>query len=120
MLKRFIRDCVYREAAVYSPWIVKPSVAARYAIPTEMTDEIKDEIANFREAQMDRRKREREERLGIMPEEEPERGRKKAKKEKGKEEEVVKVEEDVKKRPMKYPAEGGSIPWLMRKRKGDR
>jgi hypothetical protein len=104
MLKRFIRDCVYREAAVYSPWIVKPSVAARYAIPTEMTDEIKEEIATFREAQMDRRKREREERLGILPgegeEEDSKDRRKKAKKEE------VKVEEDIKKRPMKYPAEG--------------
>jgi len=107
MLKRFIRDCVYREAAVYSPWIVKPSVAARYAIPTEMTDEIKDEIATFREAQMDRRKREREERLGIPPDEEVSHSRKKVKKEKGREEEV-KVEEDVKRRPMKYPAEGES------------
>lgn len=69
-----------------------------------MTDQIKEEIATFREAQMDRRKREREERLGILPgegeEEDIKDRRKKAKKEE------VKVEEDVKKRPMKYPAEG--------------
>jgi hypothetical protein len=106
MLKRFIRDCVYRDAAVYSPWIVKPAVAARYGIPTEMTDEIKDQIQEFRERQMDRRKREREERLGIateeVEEEKDEKPRKKVKKEDG----VVKVEEEVKKKPLKYPAEG--------------
>lgn len=39
MLKRFIRDCVDRDPAVYSPWIVKPAIAQRYGIPTEMSEE---------------------------------------------------------------------------------
>ena len=100
MLKRFIRDCVDRDPAVYSPWIVKPQLATRYNIPSEMSDEIREEIQEFRERQMDRRKRERDERMGIVEEEE-EKPRKKGKKDE------VKVEEE-KKKPMKFPAEGGS------------
>ena len=65
MLKRFIRDCVIRDAAVYSPWLVKRSVALRYGLPTEMNDEIRDGIARYRERQMDKRKRGREERMGL-------------------------------------------------------
>jgi len=103
MLKRFIRDCVDRDPAVYSPWIVKPQLAARYGIPTEMSDEIREEIESFRERQMDRRKRERDERLGLVEEEEVVVGRKKVKKEV-----EVKGEED-KKKPMKFPAEGMCI-----------
>jgi hypothetical protein len=119
MLKRFIRDCVHRDAAVYSPWLVKPSVAARYGIPTEMPDEIREGIQQYRERQMDKRKREREERLGIVPgaaeapsvhEEEEEKPKKRRTKKTAAAEPEVKVEEVVeekkKKKPLKYPAEG--------------
>ena len=110
MLKRFIRDCVDRDPAVYSPWIVKPAIAQRYGIPTEMSEEVMDQIQEYRDRQMDRRKREREERLGLVEEveeEEKEKPRKKAKKDAGGVE--VKVEEEIRKKPMKYPAEGGSF-----------
>ena len=101
MLKRFIRDCVIRDPAVYSPWLVKSGVAAKYGIPTEMPDEIKEEIATYREKQMDRRKRERDERLGIAePEDAQGKNSKKVKKE-----DVVE-DESARKRPMKFPAEG--------------
>lgn len=118
MLKRFIRDCVVREAAVYSPWTVKPAVAARYGIPTEMSEEVKDQIASYREQQMDRRKREREERLGITTEVDVATGedegkddgkpRKKQKKVKDEVKTAEEEEEEEKKRrkPLKYPAEG--------------
>jgi len=69
-----------------------------------MSDEIREEIESFRERQMDRRKRERDERLGLVEEEEVVVGRKKVKKEV-----EVKGEED-KKKPMKFPAEGMCIP----------
>lgn len=127
MLKRFIRDCVVRDAAVYSPWLVKPSVAQRYGLPTEMTDEIRAGIARHKERQMDKRKREREERLGITHEpevsdavvaEEDKPKTKKQKKEddrKAREDEKEKLrlekerleeEETKKKKHLKYPAEG--------------
>ncbi|GMK57836.1 hypothetical protein CspeluHIS016_0406700 [Cutaneotrichosporon spelunceum] len=70
MLKRFIRDCVSRDAAIYSPWIVKKPIALRYGLPTEMTDELRAAIIAHREAQMDRRKRDREGRLGITHDDE--------------------------------------------------
>jgi hypothetical protein len=64
-----------------------------------MSDEVREEIESFRERQMDRRKRERDERLGLVEEEEVPAGRKKVKKE-------VEVKEEDKKKPMKFPAEG--------------
>jgi bromodomain adjacent to zinc finger domain protein 1A len=64
-----------------------------------MSDEVREEIENFRERQMDRRKRERDERLGLVEEEVEAVGRKKVKKE-------VEVKEEDKKKPMKFPAEG--------------
>jgi bromodomain adjacent to zinc finger domain protein 1A len=70
-----------------------------------MSDEVREEIESFRERQMDRRKRERDERLGLVEEEEVPAGRKKVKKE-------VEVKEEDKKKPMKFPAEGMSLSSL--------
>lgn len=116
MLKRFIRDCVSRDAAIYSPWLVKKSVAQHYGLPTEMTDEIRAAIQLNRERQMDKRKRDREERLGIahsddeVKEEAPPAKKKKmSKAEREKEEKEKKEreeEEKKKKRGIKYPIEG--------------
>ncbi|WRT64827.1 uncharacterized protein IL334_001763 [Kwoniella shivajii] len=127
MLKRFIRDCVVRDAAVYSPWLVKPSVAARYNMPTEMTDEIREGIARYKEKQMEKRKRERDERLGIVNIEVEEEDKPKTKKQKKEEERKVKEEERLKekearerekeeeerrkKKALKYPAEDLLIEW---------
>ena len=118
MLKRFIRDCVFRDTALYSPWLLKRSVAMRYGLPTEMSDEIREGIARYRERQMDKRKREREERLGMngvgsemdpTEEEKPKtKKQKKEEKERLEEEERIKEEEEEvkKKKPLKYPVEG--------------
>lgn len=111
MLKRFLRDCVHREAAVYSPWLLKTSVAERYGLPTEMSDAVKDRIATYRERQMDRRKREREERMGLThPSEMEVTEDEKPKTKKAKKEEVVQVEEEelpkIKKAVIKYPIDG--------------
>jgi bromodomain adjacent to zinc finger domain protein 1A len=111
MLKRFLRDCVHREAAVYSPWLLKASVAERYGLPTEMSDAVKDRIQTYRERQMDRRKREREERMGLThPSEMETTEDEKPKTKKSKKEEVVQVEEEeapkIKKAVIKYPIDG--------------
>lgn len=111
MLKRFFRDCLVREAAVYSPWLLKAPVAERYGLPTEMSDEVRQRIADFKERKMDKRKREREERMGLTygtseidaTEDE------KPKNKKGKKEEVQFEEEDApktKKAVIKYPCDG--------------
>ena len=112
LLKRFIRDCVVRDAAVYSPWIVKPPVAERYGIPSEMTDEIRQRNALYRERQMDKRKREREERLGLfhgtseqdLEEEEESKQPAKKKAKKDKDDDKKKDDEDAaRKKAIKYP-----------------
>ena len=113
MLKRFIRDCVYRDPAVYSPWLVKAAIAARYGISTEMPESVRQSIQDYREAQMDKRKRVREERMGLLEEVAPEDdGKPKTKKQKLAEEKRLKEEErlakesETKKKPLKFPAEG--------------
>jgi len=125
MLKRFIRDCTARDAAVYAPWLIKKPVAARYGLPTEMTPEIRESIQRYKERMMDKRKREREERLGLNNEPEPsvdeEHEKPKTKKQKKddekrmKEEEKERLKEEAaaalaaevpKKKPLKIPAEG--------------
>lgn len=123
MLKRFIRDCVERDAAVYSPWIVKPAVARRWGIPMEMSESTRLFISSYRERQMGKRKREREERLGLNVEdeeveekpktkkqmkEEEKRTREEEKAKKKEEERRLKEEEEERKRKkqMKWPNEG--------------
>ncbi|WVF69958.1 hypothetical protein IAT40_004743 [Kwoniella sp. CBS 6097] len=136
MLKRFMRDCVVRDSAVYSPWLVKPSVAARYGLPTEMPTSVKEGIARYKEQQMVKRKREREERLGITHEPEPPEAEKpKTKKQKKEEERKAKEEEKLrekeakererereeeekkKKKTLKYPAEDLLVEWSEEKDK---
>jgi hypothetical protein len=70
ILRRFIRDCVVRDAAVYSPWLLKPAVAARYNVPTDMPEAIRRNHERYKVAQMEKRKRDRDERLGIAHAEE--------------------------------------------------
>lgn len=119
MLKRFIRDCVSRDAAVFSPWIVKKPVALRYGLPTEMSDEIREKIDKIRSSEKTRKKRERDARLGITHSEgeedsKPEKKKRKTKAEREKEkeeraevkEEEKEEEEKKKKRGLKYPCEG--------------
>ncbi|KAL7419030.1 hypothetical protein Q5752_006715 [Cryptotrichosporon argae] len=114
MLKRFIRDCVQRDAAVYSPWVLKRAVALRYGLPTEMSPEVREAIAAYRERQMEKRKRERDERLGLAPptsevEEVPEEPP--AKKRRGKRDVKEEVEEPRRRKPNKYPAEDLLVDW---------
>ncbi|ODN82220.1 hypothetical protein L202_02506 [Cryptococcus amylolentus CBS 6039] len=98
ILKRFIRDCVERDPAVYSPWTLKPTMAQRYSISTEMPESTRLAIHAYREQQMGKRKREREERLGlsngegILMDGEEEDERPKTKKEKKEEEKRMKDE----------------------------
>ena len=117
MLKRFIRDCVVRDAAIYSPWMVKRSVALRFGLPTEMSEEVREGISRYRERQMDKRKKEREERMGLTiggsevdrsEDEKPKTKKKRKEDERRIREEERAAEEEVaiRKRPTKYPAEG--------------
>ncbi|CDO72325.1 hypothetical protein BN946_scf184977.g22 [Trametes cinnabarina] len=64
ILRRFIRDCVDREAAVASPWTVKPAIAARYGVNTVMPEEIRKGVENLKKGESDKRKKIWEEKEG--------------------------------------------------------
>lgn len=57
ILRRFIRDCVDRDAAVASPWTVKPPIAARYGVESVMPEETRQGVANIKKGEIDKRKK---------------------------------------------------------------
>jgi bromodomain adjacent to zinc finger domain protein 1A len=57
ILRRFIRDCVDRDAALASPWIVKRSIAERYGVSSVMPDDIKKSVEDVKKTELDKRKK---------------------------------------------------------------
>ena len=57
ILRRFIRDCVDRDAAVASPWTVKPAIAARYGVSNVMPEEIRKGVETLKKGEIDKRKK---------------------------------------------------------------
>ncbi|RDX55953.1 chromatin remodeling complex protein [Lentinus brumalis] len=57
ILRRFIRDCVDRDAAVASPWTVKPAIAARYGVSNVMPEEIRIGVETLKKGEIDKRKK---------------------------------------------------------------
>jgi hypothetical protein len=98
-------------------------VALRYNLPVEMSEQVRRHIQGYKERQMEKRKREREERLGLhAPEEavvEEEMPAAKKKRKSVKKEGVSAADEAAearraeeerrKKRPLKVPTEGESV-----------
>ncbi|KAJ6627227.1 chromatin remodeling complex protein [Mycena sp. CBHHK59/15] len=64
ILRRFIRDCVDREAAVASPWTVKPAIAKRYGVDSDMPEETRKGVENLKKGEIDKRKKVWEEKEG--------------------------------------------------------
>jgi bromodomain adjacent to zinc finger domain protein 1A len=64
ILRRFIRDCVDREAAVASPWTVKPPIAKRYGVDSVMPEETRKGVENIKKGEIDKRKKVWEEKEG--------------------------------------------------------
>ncbi|KAF8167934.1 chromatin remodeling complex protein [Crassisporium funariophilum] len=64
ILRRFIRDCVDREAAVASPWTVKPSIARRYGVDSVMPEETRKGVETIKRGEIDKRKKAWEEKEG--------------------------------------------------------
>ncbi|KAI0662737.1 chromatin remodeling complex protein [Cubamyces menziesii] len=64
ILRRFIRDCVDRDAAVASPWTVKPAIAARYGVSSIMPEEIRKGVETLKKGESDKRKKVWEEKEG--------------------------------------------------------
>ncbi|TBU48396.1 chromatin remodeling complex protein [Dichomitus squalens] len=57
ILRRFIRDCVDRDAAVASPWTVKPAIAARFGVSSIMPEEIRLGVEAVKKGEIDKRKK---------------------------------------------------------------
>ncbi|KAI0307853.1 ATP-utilizing chromatin assembly and remodelling N-terminal-domain-containing protein [Multifurca ochricompacta] len=57
ILRRFIRDCVDRDAAVASPWTVKPPVAARYGVDSVMPEATRQGVEDIKKGEMQKRKK---------------------------------------------------------------
>ncbi|KAF8225024.1 chromatin remodeling complex protein [Tricholoma matsutake] len=64
ILRRFIRDCVDRDAAVASPWTVKPLIAKRYGVAYVMPEETRKGVETIKKGEIDKRKKVWEEKDG--------------------------------------------------------
>ncbi|KAL4068214.1 ATP-utilizing chromatin assembly and remodelling N-terminal-domain-containing protein [Scleroderma yunnanense] len=121
ILRRFIRDCVDRDAAVASPWTVKEAVAKHYGVDCIMPEETRKGVENIKRGEIDKRKKAwedkegpptkkqkkltaaQEERVKVLAaaaEKREKEAREKAEKQKEREEADKK-----KKKPIRYPTE---------------
>jgi len=57
ILRRFVRDCVDRDPAVASPWTVKPAIAKRYGVDTEMPEATRKGVEDIKKGEIDKRKK---------------------------------------------------------------
>ncbi|KAK0233457.1 chromatin remodeling complex protein [Armillaria fumosa] len=120
ILRRFIRDCVDRDAAVASPWTVKPAIAKRYGVDSVMPEETRKDVESIKKGEIDKRKKvwedkegppsKRQKKLTAAQEERAEKrereAREKAEKQKLAKEEAERVAaEKKKKKPVRYPTE---------------
>ncbi|EIW64756.1 chromatin remodeling complex protein [Trametes versicolor FP-101664 SS1] len=126
ILRRFIRDCVDRDAAVASPWTVKPAIAARYGVSNDMPEEIRKSVETLKKGESDKRKKVWEEKEGpaskrqkraaaaaenekllaaIAEQREREAREKAVLAQKAKEESERLAAEKKKKKPIRYPTE---------------
>jgi len=64
ILRRFIRDCVDRDAAVASPWTVKEAVAKHYGVDCVMPEETRKGVENIKRGEIDKRKKAWEDKEG--------------------------------------------------------
>ncbi|KAG6850825.1 hypothetical protein H0H93_008128 [Arthromyces matolae] len=64
ILRRFIRDCVDRDAAVASPWTVKPGIAKRYGLESIMPEETRKGVESIKKGEIDKRKKAWEDKEG--------------------------------------------------------
>ncbi|GAA5938072.1 hypothetical protein JCM3775_005332 [Rhodotorula graminis] len=57
ILKRYLRECLMREAAIGAPWIVKPSIARAFNIPVQQSGTIEERNRAAREAKLAKRRK---------------------------------------------------------------
>ncbi|VDB99827.1 unnamed protein product [Peniophora sp. CBMAI 1063] len=113
ILRRFMRDCVDRDPAVASPWIVKPAIAKRYGVSSDMPEATRQGVEDTKKGEIQKRKKIWEDKEG------PEKKKKRLDAEKAAEEKKsnaaqAQAERDAKaqeaaakekKKPIRYPTE---------------
>lgn len=57
ILRRFIRDCVDRDAAIASPWTVKRSIAERYGVEIDMPEETRKGVDEIKRGEIEKRRK---------------------------------------------------------------
>lgn len=124
ILKKYLRECVVRDSAVGSPWVVRHTLAHRYGIPIAPSQETIEKNNVIKEMKLSKRKRNQEEDTPATPDISlaetsvavPGAAGKKQKKTKAEKDaekaqhstSVIKPqaeEEKVKKKPIKFPIE---------------
>jgi hypothetical protein len=75
ILKRFIRECVEREAAVASPWVVKKDIALKYQIDQQMPEDIRKGVDAVKRSESEKRKRNSEAKENPPPVKRPKRSK---------------------------------------------
>ncbi|KAG8835079.1 hypothetical protein FRC17_005432 [Serendipita sp. 399] len=75
ILRRFIRECVDRDAAVASPWTVKADIASKYNISQDMPDDVRRGVDAMKRLESDKRKKgsEAKETTVVSPSKRPKR-----------------------------------------------
>ncbi|KAG1719258.1 chromatin remodeling complex protein [Suillus lakei] len=117
ILRHFIRDCVDRDAAVASPWTVKPVIAKHYGVNSVMPEETRQGVEDIKRGEIDKPKRYGRTRKDHRPrsrrrwlllrrkEREREAREKAERQQKAKEEAEHLAAEKKKKKPIRYPTE---------------
>lgn len=57
ILRRFIRDCVDRDAAIASPWTVKRTLAERYGVEIDMPEATRKGVEEIKRGEIDKRRK---------------------------------------------------------------
>ncbi|KAG9001450.1 hypothetical protein FRB94_004765 [Tulasnella sp. JGI-2019a] len=64
LLKRFLKDALDRTNAVASPWVVKPQLAEKYGIETQMPQDVKEGVEGVKKLDYEKRRKIWEDREG--------------------------------------------------------
>lgn len=57
ILKRYLRECLMRDASIGAPWIVKPSIARAFNIPLQQSGTVEERNRQAREAKLAKRRK---------------------------------------------------------------
>ncbi|GAA6041452.1 hypothetical protein JCM8097_001884, partial [Rhodosporidiobolus ruineniae] len=78
ILKRYMRECLMRDPAIGSPWMVKPSIARAFGIPTSQSGDEEERNRQMKEAKLAKRRKTLPEGSGGVSEGAPPKKRKTA------------------------------------------